>query len=96
MHSDSPSKLIFFDHRATQSSSRHYKAAPQIPVSDLPLVSTVNEPLVTFVPTCVLIAFPDSSLPLFRIWVTTSTSFDVPNTFSSCCFDGRPSRPCDP
>lgn len=23
-------------------------------------------------------------------------SFDVPNTFSSCCFDGRPSKPCAP
>ena len=63
----------------------------------LPFVSTAKLPFAKFAtPSPVRMPFPDSSLPFCRICVITSTSLCVPNTLSSCWFDGLPSRPCAP
>lgn len=66
-------------------------------VRPLPFVSTTALPMLMFGPTSPLrIASASFSAPFSRICCTTSTSFFVPKSFSSCWSDGVRKRPCEP
>lgn len=80
------------------SGFRSVRATLYTPRRPLPRVSCTMLPIVKFVPAKSLLRMPSPfcAVPFSSTNLATSSSRLVPNTSSSCCFDGLPSRPCAP